>query len=778
MDYLPELADNGQNWMNYGNSVLCAINDEGLMGFLVGSERRPTHPAELEGRGEGWTPQTDEERDEVAVWRTADQSWTRRNATVNYTIICGIPDTIFSSMLHLKSPLEKWDYLEKRFGSIPRPDSWLVVEEAMGRGNLLPRQDAAEETAHPHGDSDNEPANLPEGSSEALEPQEDPAESPDDHAKTKSGYLTPETEVVDAWQVDLHLPVLEVGSMDSEQPDEDANTFGAPDEGGQCMGDEVGESQDLPEPRSKALELECDATRPAGSHSIKSGTLPSFEEDQSTRMNGDEPILDIPDPPGTHIELSDPQVKPSILRNDLEVTGSTLGDPSEESDRSSQLRETERPGPHRDRTPERKFRIYEGRYTWDTPPDEVWGMGVHPPARVDMGDSRDVEPITTKLEIRPVSAKRARMRNALPRTPEPPPNAPTHTPMTIRDPRRRGRLKTRAENVSNTHTRRNACRARVVFVRPLLPLLAPSNRSLDPTGGLLTTNTGCREVRHARRDETRGGAYRTARVLTRLFLPFSTPSKRLRYPTGGLRMVNVRCNEVSSAREVQTRGYPYLDKHTKACVAIQPSRAPRKRLKPPWGVLRPYRRQGVPPEHTRSVDKPSLFQTAALQQRHKAEDSAQQDGASGGVLEIESPLCDVHFAAYSLSNNVESCESDGQFQTTPTNKENAHTTMPKQEVGMRSSDDGPTAKANRRSSDTPKQICGSIATILSRTSAYMPEQRNTYRHTHVTLFQVNLLDQHLKLPPPHKLAFEMAGRRRGLQWWRTAGHGKARVNRY
>ncbi|KAI5991408.1 hypothetical protein EDD15DRAFT_2519375 [Pisolithus albus] len=210
MDYLPKLADNGQNWTAYGSSVLCAINDEGLMGFLVGSETRPIHPAQLEGRGEGWTPQTDDERDEVAVWRTADRSWTQRNATVNYTIVCGIPDTIFSSMLHLKSPLEKWDYLEKRFGSIPRPDSWLVVEEAMRRGNLLPRQDAAEETAHPHGNSDDEPANLPEGSSEALEPREDLDPSPDDCAETKSGYLTPESEVVGMWDAEPHLPVVEM----------------------------------------------------------------------------------------------------------------------------------------------------------------------------------------------------------------------------------------------------------------------------------------------------------------------------------------------------------------------------------------------------------------------------------------------------------------------------------------------------------------------------------------------------------------------------------------
>ncbi|KAI6111118.1 hypothetical protein F5141DRAFT_1003470, partial [Pisolithus sp. B1] len=92
MDYLPELAHNGHNWTTYASSVLCAISDEGLMGFLVGSERRPTHPAELIGRGEGWTPQTDDEREEVAAWQAADQSWTQRNVMVNYTIVSSIPD--------------------------------------------------------------------------------------------------------------------------------------------------------------------------------------------------------------------------------------------------------------------------------------------------------------------------------------------------------------------------------------------------------------------------------------------------------------------------------------------------------------------------------------------------------------------------------------------------------------------------------------------------------------------------------------------------------------
>ncbi|KAI5998142.1 hypothetical protein EDD15DRAFT_2517370 [Pisolithus albus] len=662
MDYLPKLADNGQNWTAYGSSVLCAINDEGLMGFLVGSERRPIHPAQLEGRGEGWTPQTDDERDQVAVWRTADQSWTQRNATVNYMIICGIPDTIFTFMLHLKSPLEKWDYLENRFGSIPRPESWLTAEEAMRQHDLSSERDAAEESsqeAHEHNDK----SEISPGG------HDDPVDSSNDCAETKSGYLTPESEVVDARQVEDNLPEVEVGDAGGMRLDECTNALEAPDEGCQCASDEVKESQDLPELSSKALELECDATRPAGSHSIESGTLPSFEEDQSTRMNGDEPIFDIPDPPGTHIELSDPQVKSSILRNDLEVTGSTLGDPNEESEGSSQLRETERPEPHRDRTSEGKFRIDEGHYTSDTPPNKVWGMGVPRTPRVDMGDSRDVEPITTKLEISPVSAKLPGMRNTLPVPPEPPPNAPTRTPMTIRDPRRHGRMKTRAESVSNVRTRQSAYLTQAAPKRPHPLLLVPSNRSLDPTRGLWTMNIGYEEVRCAKRDETRGGTYLVARIPMRLLRLFSMPSKRSEDPAGGSWMLNVHCNKVRSARRVKTRGHT----HQTAGILmplLQLMQNPSKRLR---NIANTYWRQGVPPGSIRDDAKRPTnrrrvkrlprssgtsrgqrtargFPKWKLRQRGASNTTKHRSGASGGVLEIESPLCDVHFAAYSLSN--------------------------------------------------------------------------------------------------------------------------------
>ncbi|KAI6136326.1 hypothetical protein F5141DRAFT_1288114 [Pisolithus sp. B1] len=220
MDYLPELAHNGHNWTTYASSVLCAISDEGLMGFLVRSERQPTHPAELIGRGEGWTPQTDDERAEVTAWRAADQLWTQRNAMVNYTIVSSIPDTIFGFMLHLKSPLEKWDYLEKRFGSIPRPESWLVAEEAKQRSN----SNIAAETGQEARNSNSELKTLP-GS------QNRPVDSPSDGAETEAGHAKPEPKVVDMWHLKPYLLGVEVEAIGSKQPAEGTNALKAPDEG-------------------------------------------------------------------------------------------------------------------------------------------------------------------------------------------------------------------------------------------------------------------------------------------------------------------------------------------------------------------------------------------------------------------------------------------------------------------------------------------------------------------------------------------------------------------
>ncbi|KAI5999519.1 hypothetical protein EDD15DRAFT_2237318 [Pisolithus albus] len=122
---------------------------------------------------------------------------------VKYTIISGIPDTIFSSMLHLKSPLEKWDYLENRFGQIPRPESWLAAEQAMQQSDL-----SSEQTA--------------------TDGEDDSQDIPDDCAETKAGHPKPEPNVVDARHLEPYLLGVEVGTGDSKWLDEGTNALEAP----------------------------------------------------------------------------------------------------------------------------------------------------------------------------------------------------------------------------------------------------------------------------------------------------------------------------------------------------------------------------------------------------------------------------------------------------------------------------------------------------------------------------------------------------------------------
>ncbi|KAI5983877.1 hypothetical protein EDC04DRAFT_2914675 [Pisolithus marmoratus] len=325
MDYLPELTHNGQNWITYASSVLCAISDKGLMGFLVGSEKRPIHPAELDGRGEGWTPQTNEERDEVTAWRATDQSWTQQNAMVNYTIVSGIPDTIFGCMLHLKSPLKKWDYLEKRFGSIPRPESWLAAEEGMQQSRSQPEQNVAGETAQSTCNSHNETPKPPNEAEGFLD-------SPNDCAKTESRYLTPETEVIDAQGVENNLndcTEIPTGYLEPEMDIVDVQRaegcslvvetgitdtkwlVKAPDERSQRTDDSAAKHRNIPEWISEASEPADDAARYTHGCSIENV---STECNEHIPTNG-ETIADVPDPPGVHAEPPTPHARCSTLQN-------------------------------------------------------------------------------------------------------------------------------------------------------------------------------------------------------------------------------------------------------------------------------------------------------------------------------------------------------------------------------------------------------------------------------------------------------------------------------
>ncbi|KAI6021160.1 hypothetical protein EDC04DRAFT_2607284 [Pisolithus marmoratus] len=154
-------------------------------------------------------------------------------------------------MLHWKSLLEKWDFLEKHFGLIPRPDSWLAAEDAMQQHDSQPKQVMAGDTAQSTCNHHHEPENLPTEEEGSLD-------SPNDHSKTKSGYLTLEIEVVDMWQVEDNLPEVEVGAVDAKWLSKCLNTLKAPDEGSQHASDKIKESQASQGLSSKALKPKGD----------------------------------------------------------------------------------------------------------------------------------------------------------------------------------------------------------------------------------------------------------------------------------------------------------------------------------------------------------------------------------------------------------------------------------------------------------------------------------------------------------------------------------------
>ncbi|KIK21162.1 hypothetical protein PISMIDRAFT_12428 [Pisolithus microcarpus 441] len=325
----PELAEDGCNWHTYGSWVLKALSEDDLMGYLEGSETRPTHPSLLQGDGDGWTPQTDEEQEAVMAWKTTDDVWHQRAAMAHQYIIFGLPDSILMLCMHLDTPHETFVYLENRYSQIPRLEIQKTVDEAVQQHDLSSKQDVTVESAQGTCDSDNEPESSPDGSDDSLD-------SPSDCTKTQTGHMKPKPEVADVQQLEDHLLVVEAGAVDSIRPDECANVLEAPDKGCQCASDKIEESQDLPRSSSKSLEPNGDTTRLAGGHSIESGLLPSIEENQCTQSSS-EMIANVPDPPGTHAELPNPQVESSTLWSEPEVTGSMLKDPSKESERSSQL---------------------------------------------------------------------------------------------------------------------------------------------------------------------------------------------------------------------------------------------------------------------------------------------------------------------------------------------------------------------------------------------------------------------------------------------------------
>ncbi|KAI6110129.1 hypothetical protein F5141DRAFT_1278813 [Pisolithus sp. B1] len=449
-------------------------------------------------------------------------------------IIYGLPDSILMLCMHLDTPREAFAYLECRYGPIPRPESIKVADEAMPQCDMQSEQYATEEGAQGTYNSNNKPIYSPEG--------EDSLDIPNDCAETKSRYLTPETEVVDARHVEPYLLEVEVGATGVTWLDEHTNVLRVPDERGWHV-DDIAEHTNLPESISEALEPADDISRSAGRCSIKSGPQTPIKDDQHLQMSG---TLDAQDPqPADHICDTEgvylEHAAAILLLYASEKTQPHLEEPGLELGRFMQLRETARPAPERDHTSGGWHKTYQGHFIWDTPLDEVWGMGVYSSAGAGWGYGMIVESTAMKLEIRDISAETTHMAPHLlhletvhkepdkaetgggcndavsrdpvgsqevektmlagsgsqhgerkvkrprcsPAPPVPCPNGTGHVLRTSRDPHRRGRLKMHAES-------HPPC------------LFGPMKRLRYPTGGYQTMKRGYNQVRRARKVETRG----------------------------------------------------------------------------------------------------------------------------------------------------------------------------------------------------------------------------------------------------------------------------------
>ncbi|KAI6117949.1 hypothetical protein F5141DRAFT_1201485 [Pisolithus sp. B1] len=362
---------------------------------------------------------------------------------------------------------------------------------------------------------------------------EDPLDSPSDCAETEAGHVKPEAKVVDVRQVGFRLLGVGVGATGVTRPDEHTNVLGVPDEKGQHV-DDVAEHANLPESISEALEPADDISRSAGRHSIESGPQTPIKDDQRLQMSG---ALDTQDPqPADHICDTEGVY--------LEYAAAIL-----------LLYASEKTRPHLEEPGWRE--TYQGHFVWDTPPDEVWGMGVYGSAGAGWGYGMIVESTAMKLEIRDISAETTHMAPHLlhletvrkepdkaetgggcndavsrdpvgsqgvektmlagsgsqhgehkakrPRcSPAPCPNGTGHVLRTSRDPRRRGRLKMHAESVSDVNTRRDTHLAQVAPMQHPPCLFGPMKRLRYPTGGYQTMKRGYNQVRRARKVETRG----------------------------------------------------------------------------------------------------------------------------------------------------------------------------------------------------------------------------------------------------------------------------------
>jgi len=112
---IPKLSADGENWMTYKDRLQWSIDARGLLGHMDGTEKKPTDPMSLHGRGTSWVPKTPDEVKELAAYRTAIKEWRMGEAIVKQQIAGTIPDSLFIQIKGLETAKDIFTYLSNLF---------------------------------------------------------------------------------------------------------------------------------------------------------------------------------------------------------------------------------------------------------------------------------------------------------------------------------------------------------------------------------------------------------------------------------------------------------------------------------------------------------------------------------------------------------------------------------------------------------------------------------------------------------------------------------------
>ncbi|KAI6095159.1 hypothetical protein F5141DRAFT_1222416 [Pisolithus sp. B1] len=604
---LPELAEDGCNWQTYGSWVLKAISEDSLMGHLDGSETRPTTPKLLQEYGARWTPRTNKERDVVTAWKTADNAWHQQATMAHQFIIYGLPNSIL--MLYIVNEAAQQCHV---------PSEQYATEESAP--STCNSNNGSGNSPSDEGNSPESPIDCAETIAGCTKPKTEVV----DAWQVEDNLLEVEDRATDSQQSEECASALEAPDKGSQcASDKVAESGDLPEMSSKALdpvdsiaGQATGYSiKCIPQTRleysqraqtnSKTILNIPDPPGMCAEPSIPHAECSTLQNKASAQMHS-----------STSTELELPVYAPRY--NEAHIPYSIFQPPEHENEKNNTPL-TKADGQHLDAYAKRPSAIPAA----PRPPQPL-SASAKRIAFIAGGPqhSADVELKTVKLGIRATTANMADMRGNLPdsepcpkepdkaentggggddavrkefvdlcraeksmladsgsqqgeqeakqlkHSPAPPaasPNGMMDVLIPLMDRRQRGRIKAKAESISNAQMQQNTYCTQAALMQPFLALLALSNRSLDPVGGLQTMNICYNEVRHARQTETRRCTYQIVRILMWLVQPLFVPMKRLKYPAGGYKMAKRGYNEIRHAQQVETRGGTYRT----ACILMQ-----------------------------------------------------------------------------------------------------------------------------------------------------------------------------------------------------------------